>query len=302
MERLILSWPVKFGSHLSISKTEDWPLVWTTDGAGLVRQVGRFGNAMFSKAQVFQGQLPAKGVQIIAGASLSEVFQVSNGKAFNQVVCILEISGGEKVVDALRRPGRADIASAAKSALGVVLEPAETSLATAVYFTDSSTEQVSNGMLRLPKEANTFRSDITYSLVVSAVAAERLILEAATLANFKSGLFGHRAYRYSGLLQNWLTIPSTDSSKLLRHVEELRKSQGLDQRHNQVRLALEQQVKATNFAGAAFVATLGLTSSLIPTFQSLNQTPRLGTVAISLLLCLVPTSVALLTWFLAKRA
>ena len=267
-----------------------------------MRQVGRFGNAMFSKAQVFQGQLPATGAQIIEGASVSAVFQVSNGKVFNQVVCILEISGGDKVVDALRRPGRADIASAVKSALGVVLEPAETSLATAVYFTDSSTEQVSNGMLRLQKEANTFRSDITYSLIVSAVAAERLILEAATLANFNSGLFGHRAYRYSGLLQNWLTIPSTDSTKLLRHVEELRRSQGLDQRHNQVRLALEQQVKATNFAGAAFVATLGLTSSLIPTFLEAEKVQSLNVVAIFCLLIVAPSSVAISTWFLARKS
>jgi hypothetical protein len=301
LERLILAWPLQAGSLLAIDKTEGWPESWKAEGAGLVRQVGRFGNSMFSKAEVFQGHIPSSGIQFMPGASLTSVFQVSNGRAFNQIICLFDITGGEKLVDALRRPGRANIAIAVKSALGTDLDPAETTLATAVYFSESGEESVSNGCLRLQAESNTFRSDITYSLIVSAIAAERLILEDATLANFKPGFFGFRAYKYSGLLQNWLTVPSTDSTKLLRQVDQLRESQGLDQRHSQVRLALEQQVKATNFAGAAFVASFGMMSSAIPSFQEVTSSQSLPLLSLIRFLLVIPVIVATATWALARR-
>jgi len=301
VRRLIVAWPLVAGERCTVRTTEGWPDSWQVGGAGLVRRVGRLGNAAYAKAQVRTCSLPQGGALISPELSLLSAVQVSRKGAFNLVVCIFESKHDGPKYDALRRPGVAGTKLIAMNILGVSLDDSCTLFASAVSVNCSESDKCSDGLLEIASIARPFRIDLTYSLLIAAIGAERLILEAATENSLKIRFPALAARRHLGLLNNWLSIPSSDSTDLLRQVGLLRASLSLDERRSQVKRALEHQVRAADFATAAFIASAGLCATLLPGIFDLVGKPQVDFPILVSWVAGIALTAGMSTWWLSRQ-
>jgi hypothetical protein len=149
-----------------------------------------------------------------------------------------------------------------ESKLGISFDSRSFVNATCV-LDDSSTETMAiDGTLIGPRLSTDFYFEVAYGLGVAGVTAERIQLEHATAATFKPGFFAMRARKSLAHIENWLSIPTSDSTRIFQDFASLRESLQLNQRMDQVRRSLAHQTHKINKLIGYFLSLLTLSASL----------------------------------------
>lgn len=295
---LLVAWPLTGVPALS-SWSDGWPESWERSGSGLVRQVGYLGNRSFRKAKVKTNDFQGTPQTFTPFANLlrASVVQLKSGAAV--AIVHFEADATDDRFLNLNRPGLAAVSSRALSMLGLTLDPSETVFATTVVGVDEKSANTENGVLQTVMTGDVFPFEVTYSLVLAAIGVERVILEHATVATFKPGFLAINARRHLALLENWLTVPSSDSTRLIADVKDLRGSLSLDDRHNQVTAALRSYVNLANRLIGAFAGGLGLSIALLSQIFNISKI-MMSVLDFTVLSVASATAISWVTWLVSK--
>jgi hypothetical protein len=248
-----------------------WPKSWTDEGIGLTRQVANLGNKKFSTAEVIQHKIEEPNISFSPGIEIEHAIQVRKNGVFDQLVLIGTIQEGDEFkIHSLRSPGKSTTRSKIMELFGVELDNSSTVFATTAFATEAKGYLTKDGLL-VSQTSNTFAFDVINSLVVSAISAERIILENANKAVFEKDFLTLNSRKHLARLNNWISIPSSDSTRLLEDIESLRTSLKLTERSEQIAKVLAQQARSADFAIAAFVGTLGFVSAFLSNFTGTTQ-------------------------------
>jgi hypothetical protein len=261
----------------------------------LARQVAFFGNKRFSKAEVFHFQIPEEGLRFSASCVLDKAQVVRLNSKINVLVAVFEVRKTDDVLN-LRRLAQAVNKSAYESNLNVQLDGDVSVYGLGIMETKTASPSAKDGLLAIPTSKNDFVFDTLYIQTIGALAVERELLESATEAVRHPGLLNLRARRHLGNLKHWLSLPSSDSSRLFQEIELLRESIRIDERKDQVIRSLEHHSRRLNISGTTFVAAIGSSITL------LGPTGRLedGSSVLNILGCVIfGLLVAGLTWLAA---
>jgi hypothetical protein len=195
--------------------------------------------------------------------SVKQVVQIKKDRVFNQVVIVGVLKKGfESKIHEVRSPGVQATRDLFNDTFQVDVDYSKSVFATTILSRDTDNFASSNGLLKVESK-NDFTFDVLYSLMASAVSAERIILEAATEMVFKRDSLGFGSRKHLARLSNWLNIPSSDSTKLISEVRQLRAGLDLNDRTEQVSKVLSNRIRPVDYSIAAFVGTLGVASSLL---------------------------------------
>ena len=271
MNRFVLALPLKLKSkvvgNIQFQTLDGWPANWADEGKGLTRQLGNLGNYGFSTANVTQFKLNDNGVALFSGVTIFRAVQVSKRNTFNQLILIGEIqTGREKLIHELRSPGQERTKDKIKSVFGLEVDDTNTVFATAA-FSDMKTPIPSRNGLIYSDASNPFAFDICNSLIISAVGAERMILENATKSLFSHDFLALQSRQNLNRLNNWISIPSSDSTRILEDMNLLRGSLNLNERIEQVSKALTNRTKSVDYSLATFFGGLGFTNAAVKTIS-----------------------------------
>jgi hypothetical protein len=279
-----------------------WPEAWYSFGAGLSKQVSYLGNKTYASSTVSHLEIEEPGLSITKDITVHQVIQISKKKAFNELVLIGEIKEGlETKFQEFRSPGLQTTKDLFFKWFSVDLDSSSTVLGTAALESKTEAATSSNAIL-YSKITNSFAFDVVYSLAVAAVGAERIILEQATKSVFEMDVLAVKTRSHVYRLNDWLSVPSSDSTQLLQGMVDLRNSLNLDLRTQQVLRTLGNRIKSIDFALAAFIGTFGIASSLgaqrlLPgSFESFETWVQL---AVALILS---GTVSILTFLLIRRS
>lgn len=305
MVRFVIAIPISSSSQTTKNRLDlwkdDWPDSWQESGKGLSRQVSKLGNRIFSTAKVAHYECGDFGLSYSQGITLDHVVHVQKKNVFNQTVLIGEIHPGfEHHFQDLRRPGLASTKKRFHELFDLVLDTEDLVFSTAMISDAIHDKKPKNGML-FTSGNNKFAFDITNSLVVSAISAERIILEKANKSIFEKDFLGLEARRHLSRLNNWISIPSSDSTSLLEDFMSLRESLLLHERTAQVTRVLDQRVKAIDLSVAAFVGSLGLSSAYFGNLLSEIRKPDLTWLSASGISVAISLLVSLLTFVIVRR-
>lgn len=233
-----------------------WPIEWINEGSGFIRQFGQVGNRSFSTARVQTLNMSANPVEVSSGISVSTAIQVAKRGTLNHLILIGR-AASVKRIDELKRPGLGATRNKILHVFGVHLDSSNTLFSTCFTNVANVDSHIEDGSVSTFSR-NDFGFSIISSLMASAIAAERQILEKATSALFKQDFFALRSRKHLSHLKNWLQTPTSDSSRVLNEFAELRNSLHLTERSQQVCEAHSQRIRAADFSLAAFLGTLGL--------------------------------------------
>jgi len=223
----------------------------------LARQVAFFGNKKFSKAEVFHFQLEQEGLRFNPSCVLYKAEVIRLNSKINVLVVVFDVKNIDDALD-LRRLGQAINKFAYESTLNVQLNGDVSVYGLGIIETKTATPRAKDGLLTIPASRNNFVFDTLYMQTIGALAVERELLEAATEAVRHPGFLNLRARRHLGNLKHWLSLPSSDSSRIFEEVEALRKSIRIDERRDHVIRSLDQHSRRLNISATAFVAAVGL--------------------------------------------
>lgn len=261
----------------------------------LARQVAFFGNKRFSKAEIFSFKLPEDGLRFTASCVLHKAQIVRLNSKINILVAVFDVRKADDALN-LRRLGQAVNKSAYESNLKVQLDGDVSVYGLGVIETKTTSPSAKDGLLAIPTSKNDFVFDTLYIQIIGALAVERELLEAATEAVRYPGFLNLRARWHLGNLKHWLSLPSSDSSRLFEEIELLRKSIRIDERREQVIRSLEHHSRRLNLSATALVAAIGLTTAFLGSTGRLED----GSSVLNILGCVIfGLLVAGLTWLAA---
>lgn len=261
----------------------------------LARQVAFFGNRKFSKAEVFHFQLEQEGLRFNPSSVLHKAEVVRLNSKINVLVVVFDVKNIDDALN-LRRLGQAINKIAYESTLNVQLDGEVSVYGLGIIETKTASPSAKDGLLAISASRNEFVFDTLYIQTIGALAVERELLESATEAVRHPGILNLRARRHLGNLKHWLSLPSSDSSRLFEEIELLRESIRIDERKDQVIRSLEHHSRRLNISGTTFVAAIGSSITL------LGPTGRLedGSSVLNILGCVIfGFLVAGLTWLAA---
>jgi len=257
--RFAVALPIDFGKQLETPHGKwisGWPDSWVSAGAGLSRQFGFLGNKTYSRAIVKHLDIENSDMELSQGLLISEAVLVFRKHVFAELILIGD-SKSEKLIEELRSVGLAKTKLTISKFFDLVLDQSHTVLATAVLMTNNQEFSFANGLMKAPN-GNPFAFDVTNSLMIAAIGAERIILEAATECTLQSDFFAISSRRHNSRLQDWLTVPSSDSTQILEACANLRQSLYLDDRHSQLKRIFRNRVEAFDLGIATFIGGLSL--------------------------------------------
>jgi hypothetical protein len=272
MNRFVVGIPLTLTSTKPIGHqfnlSDGWPETWADSGKGLTRQLSKLGNQSFSSAKITEFEIQDNGVELFTGVTIFKAIQVNKKNAFNQLILLGEISvGSEKLVHELRSPGQSKTKERIKQVFGLDTDESNTVYATTAFSGSTAESSFKNGLI-FSSSKNKFAFDITNSLMISAICAERIILESATNILFRKDFMALQSRRHLNRLNNWISVPSSDSTRILSDVEYLRASLHLSERTAQVTKALSNRTKSVDYSFAAFFGTLGFTNAAFREFST----------------------------------
>lgn len=289
--RVALALPIKpmFPAELVTSQAID------KQQPQLARQVAYFGNKRFSKAEVFHFQIPEEGLRFISSCVLHKAQVVRLNSKINVLVAVFEVRKIDDVYN-LRRLGQAMNKSAYELNLDVQLDGDVSVYGLGILEIKTASPSAKDGLLVIPTSKNDFVFDTLYIQTIGALAVERELVEDATEAVRHPGFLNLGARRHLGNLKHWLSLPSSDSSRLFEEIELLRKSIRIDERRDQVIRSLEHHSRRLNISATTFVAAIG---SSITFLGSTNQL-EVGSYALNIFACVIfGLLVSGLTWLAA---
>lgn len=303
MGRFVLALPLLQSEKLYSREFEiesGWPPAWYSFGTGLTRQVAFLGNKTYSSAKVNHLTLENSGLKLSSGITIHQVIQISKRNVFNELVLVGEVSPSSiSKLDDLRRLGLKATQDQILKEFQVRVDFSNTVFATAAIAFEKSPEVPTDGLLQTYMRRD-FAFDVLYSLAIAAIGAERIILEIATKSVFQQDPFALDARKQISRLTDWHSIPSSDSTHLLREIHELRNSLSLDARTAQVLRTLGNKAKAVDFSLAALIGSLGVSATFVTAFTDITSRIS-GTWSVALGVSLLfASSVALIT-FLTVR-
>jgi hypothetical protein len=304
MSRFALAMPLLQSEKLNSKEfviESGWPLSWSSSGSGLSRQVAFLGNKTYSSAKVKHLKIKNSGLKFSSGITFHQVIQISKRNVFNELVLVGEVSPSSiSKLDGLRRLGLIETQDQILKEFQVRLDFSNTVFATSAIALEKPAEMPIDGQLQTSARRE-FAFDVLYSLAIGAIGAERIILENATISVFKMDPFALDARKQISRLTDWLSIPSSDSTNLLREIDELRDSLRLDARTAQVLRALGNKAKAVDFSLAALIGSLGVSATFITAFTDLTSRIS-GTWSVTLVTSLLFASVvAIITYLTVRR-
>lgn len=280
-----------------------WPASWVENGSGIIRQLRWLGNRNFSLASVDHLDFMPIPFKISKSATVKKIIRVRRNGAFHYALFFLEMSDGANEFDRLRRPGVEGTRKLFESIVGYEIDYSELVFATSVIELGKGTKAASakDGLLVIPAGYGDYYFEITYGLLMSAIAAERQLLELASQASFNPGVFGIRARKANGLIDDWFTTPSSDSTRILNEFRLLRDSLSLDTRHKEVKNALSRHVRAWNLAAASFVATIGVTSPILGIFFDVTNKVPIAGFWVAMTVLAISSLVSLIVWGITRK-
>jgi hypothetical protein len=291
------------GSHHEISNSKDgWPKSWIDAGNGPTRQMRWLGNREYKKAKVSHVTFGTNPVSLSKHVEVSSLVILEKENTYSLLVVFVNHSGDFENLKQFTHPGIKSTQDVFQEKFSLQIDASEIVRATCVYEAIGPEIEPEDGALMLRPIENEFFFNITYGLLVAALGAERQILESATQTTFNPGVLAHRARRALGLLENWLSVPSSDSTHLIEQAEQLRRSIRLDERKVQVQRSLSHQVRAVNFGVAAFAASSTIGASSLPAFITINEKPTLDSLAGVTVVLLSSIAVGFITWIVTRRA
>jgi hypothetical protein len=300
--KAVFSLPL-IGSHHEIANSKDgWPASWVDAGYGPVRQLRWLGNREYRKTKVTHVLFGTSPVPLSQHVEVSSLVILQKENTYSLLVVFVNHSGSFANLKQFTHPGIKSTQDVFERHFSLRLDASEIVRATCFYEAIGPETQPEDGALRVGQSENEFFFNITYGLLVAAIGAERQILEKATQTTFNPGLLANRARRALGLLENWLSVPSSDSTHLIEQAEQLRKSIRLDERKNQVQRSLSHQVRAVNFGVAAFAASSTIGASSLSAFIVIDEKPTLVSLAGVALVLLLALAVGLISWMVTRRA
>ena len=261
MPKAIFSFPVKEIEWTKLRYEEGWPESWSNQGFGPIKQVLWLGNKRYSRAKVRTLMLPTNPVILATGVQVTRVVLVSNSKNLRFAVVFVDYEVPFHKLAKFLKIGNQANQEIFQNKLGVTLDTSTFVNATCILNDNSSEPRAIDGLLYGQRGKSDFYFEVAYGLGVAAITAERINLEHATIATFKPGIFAARARKALALTENWLGIPTSDSTQILQEFELLRESLRLSQRMNQVRRSLTHQTNYVNklFGYAISLSTLSAT-------------------------------------------
>lgn len=270
MNRFVIAFPLQLNpkTHESfdLGSASDWPEPWLGPGQGLTRQVAKLGNRTFSSARVRHFQIDDSGLQFSPTISIDFAVQISKKNVFNQLVLIGSIAEGqESSLHDFRSVGFPKTRDRIQQLFDLEVDKSATVFATTVFATQITDLNTQNGLL-VSASTNMFAFDVINSLVVSAISAERIILEEATETIFQRDLFALKSRRQLSRLNGWISLPSSDSTRIIEEIEKLRSTLRLNERSEQVSKVLSNRTRAVDLSLAAFLGTLGFSSALFSNY------------------------------------
>jgi hypothetical protein len=305
MNRFIMSFPLRLNQKPSdsfaLGVSNGWPKPWLADGQGLTRQVAKLGNRTFSSAKVRHFQINGSGLQFSSAISIDIAVQVSKKNVFNQLVLIGSIAEGqESSLQEFRSVGSPKTHDRIQELFCLEVDKSATVFATTVIANTAADLNSHNGLL-VSTSTNTFAFDVINSLIVSAISAERIILEEATETIFQKDLFALKSRQQLSRLTGWISTPSSDSTRIIEDIEKLRFSLRLNERSEQVSKVLSNRTRAADLSLAAFLGTLGFTSALFGNYARNSESLSLTWYeALGLATC-VSILISILTFLIVRR-
>lgn len=272
------------------------PVSWIKSGGPLLLQLGMLGNQRFSKGQIWhlrekRDLRPLAGKATLFGALL---FRQPGVLAI--LVTSIETSS-KTLLDSLTRPGSASTQQFLLAEFGV--KPVLGAQIRATCVTDYGLAENSHDFQLFGfSSKNSFAFEIQGTYMAALVAAERILIGIATKARIKPGFLFGKARRAHALLSNWVGLPITDSSTLLKQFVTLRKTVDLQAIKDETMSALESHVKTSNLtivtSGAVFSF---LTPWLFSVPYLIGLATPIGVLGISIVVSLV---LGVLVWSVSK--
>lgn len=255
---------------------DGWPEDWLDHGRGITRQLGNLGNYSFSRAKVSRFDIGVRGIPLVRGVQVFLAVQVKKNNAFNQLILIGEIEAGRhNLLHDLRSPGKQRTKVQIKSAFGLDVDDSNTVFATTVYSDNNSVISTRNALM-YSDASNQFAFDISNSLIVSAVGAERTIVDNSARSLFTKDFLALQSRQNLNRLNNWINIPSSDSTQILEDMKLLRDSLNLDARASQVTKALATRTKSVDYSIATFFGSLGFANAALANLFDHDLIPPLS--------------------------
>ncbi len=260
MINAVLAYPVNPKGKIPVQFNPGYPGDWQKDGNALLKQIGFLGNAKYRSARVFRH------TNLSSLLPLSRGFAVKRALIWRQnteyavlVICVQAPQSG--ILDNLSRPGLKSTSDWIHETFALQLEC--DSLIRATCISDYGSEVVGqDGQLAGVSSSNSFAFELQACQLAAVVATERILIHRATEATARPGFLFLRARKHHSLLSNWLTIPSSDSTRLIRETALLRDSLALDARRLAVLSSLESFNRASNLSVATTLGAFSFISTL----------------------------------------
>jgi len=297
--RAVIALPISQPTSVKYPCEPGWPSSFGSDAKVLSRQVAKFGNQSYLKADLKHLKLPQGGVQFIEGANLIRAVIITKRGSASLLLACFEVDDLEQV-NYLRRIGLQENSSRYLSKLGLQLDPERSVYGLAISESLGTLATSQDGLLVVPKATNHFLFDVLYIQTLSAIAFEREILERATEATFKPGPLNLRARNMHERIRHWLPYPSSDSTRIYGEINLLRNSLMLDERREQIQSSLEQHTKRLNYSATVFVATLGILLSAFA-LAPVNDGVSVANFPTFLLIGASSLITSSITWFLSRN-
>jgi len=261
VKKAILGLPISSVPDWNYGFSDGWPTSWLDHGFGPIKQVKWLGNHRYSKARVRTFMLGDSPVKINPLISVSNIVWVEDRGNFNFVIVCLEFEATEDIAKHLIKPGNSATKKLFLDSFGIKLDDSLIVNGTCVFNVGARISSARDATLQTSTSASDFFFEVAYGLGIAAITAERLLLEMATDASFRPGPLSSKARKALSLTENWISVPASDSSVILKELQLLRDCLHLDQRMSQVRRSLKHQTSKVNqflaysFSIPTFLAT-----------------------------------------------
>jgi hypothetical protein len=284
MSTAVIGLPISNLDESKFGLSDGWPDSWLEHGLGPTKNIRWMGNARYSKASVRSFLIPIEGVGLAPDAHVKTLIQIRDSDNFNYVVAIIEYESNFEKIRSLLKLGNSLNSKLFWEKLGIRLDGRSFVNATCVTNDGSKDSLAKDGILRSIPVSTDFYFQVAYGLGVAGITAERLLIEIATQASFKSGLLAGKARKALSLTENWLSIPASDSTQILIDLARVRESLQLDQRMALVRRSLTHQAGRVNqLLGFALSIPTFLATSIAAAYAlGLKQFETLISIAIAI--------------------
>ncbi len=296
MIRAVIAYPLKVENDLPEGYEEGYPSEWVTNGGSLLKQIGFLGNAKYRSARIYSHKTPTSLDSPSGSFAVTRVL-IWRRKPSYTVLVVSVNSNQRSVIDQLSRPSLKFTSDWIHKTLELQVD--SDSLVRATCISDFGSEVLGHdGQLDGVSSSNFFAFELQACQLAAVVATERILINSATKATSRPGILFLNARKQHALLSNWLTIPSSDSTRLLRETAILRDSLSLDSRRFAVQNSLESFNKSSNLAVATTLGAFSLSSTVM--FSSLQPNALIEGSALVLLSLCISVLLGFVAWISSK--